>query len=237
MTASRPQEVSGVEVPYALSLKELQALITSDVTRRWAAMVALAHSENPGAVQALRDLASAPDAHVRRFALELLGRKDGDAMLTELVLKGLGDPDEHVVRTALHAAGNHSIVEARPAVLHSLVHGTPSTRQVALTALETIAQAEDFDTLVSTFKSDPSIEVRRASGWTLFKRRTSNLAPRLFALWHADPLPRHRGWACRLATEFPSAEFGERLLALSLDLDGHVRKAAKLALRALAQRG
>jgi len=44
-----------------------------------------------------------------------------------------------------------------------------------------------------------------------------------------DELARHRQWACDLAETFSGTEILPLLLQLSLDLDGHVRKAASRA--------
>jgi HEAT repeat protein len=235
MVENRPPEVDGIRVPYEKSISELQALLTDDKSHRWVAIVAIACSSEAGALEALSELISSPDAYVRRFALQWLGKRPDGTDCAYLIVERLGDQDERVVRTAIQVARELRITKARPAVLGLLEDPEASTRQTALGALDVLGHADDFELLLSRFQRDPSEEVRRTAGWTLFERRSAETAPRLVELWKVDALSRHRKWACQLAREFPEASFKEAIAPLLEDPDGHVRNAAQRALERLAQ--
>jgi hypothetical protein len=58
----------------------------------------------------------------------------------------------------------------------------------------------------------------------------------LFDAFCVDELARHRQWACEIAERFSGAEVLPVLSTLSLDIDGHVRKAALHASRTVSGR-
>jgi hypothetical protein len=66
----------------------------------------------------------------------------------------------------------------------------------------------------------------------LHAHANAHSASQLFSLWRGDPTPRHRVWACELAERFQVADSGS-LRKLTDDDNGHVRKAARLALTAI----
>jgi hypothetical protein len=57
-----------------------------------------------------------------------------------------------------------------------------------------------------------------------------------FDVFCVDELARHRQWACEIAERFSGAEVLPVLSTLSLDIDGHVRKAALHASRTVSGR-
>jgi HEAT repeat protein len=200
----------------------------------WAAIVALAHSPDPHALQYLGDLASFSDPLVRRYVVQWIGRCPDGAKLAGVVVERLRDPHGSVVRTAAHVAGELAISEAHAGVVALLGDTAPATREAGLWALEKLWQEADFELVLKVFESDASQKVRRTAGWTLRGTRTASTAAVLVELWRADPLARHRVWACEIVAEFQQRQFYECLTHLTGDRDGHVRKAAKRALQALA---
>ena len=55
--------------------------------------------------------------------------------------------------------------------------------------------------------------------------------------WRADSLPRHREWACGLASAYGDSDVLADLRGLVNDIDGHVRERAAQAVRDLETRG
>jgi hypothetical protein len=80
------------------------------------------------------------------------------------------------------------------------------------------------------------INVRREAAWALRRRVTSTNWRTLFDAFWMDELPRHRQWACELAEYFSGSGILPVLSHLSLDVDGHVRKAASHAIRTVSSR-
>lgn len=234
MVSDKPPAVDGVRVPYEKSVSELQTLFREEKYQRWVAIVGIACSSVPASLDALSEIVSDSDAYERRFALQWLGRRADARERTELIVKGLSDKDQRVVRTALQVARELNLTEAHDATLHLVEAQDESTRQSALWALEVLGDAEDFDLLVERFHKDSSEKVRRTAGWTLFERRNAKTAARLVELWRSDALGRHRKWACLVAEEFPQNSFTDAIVHLSGDSDSHVRKAAERSLAAIS---
>lgn len=230
-----PADIDGVTVPYGRSALELHSIVAAGTAERWAAVVALAHSSDPRAMACLGDLASFSEPYVRRFVVQWIGRCPYGAKLIHLVVERLRDPSGIVVRTAAQVAGELALSEAHTDVIALLKDTSPATRQAGLVALQKLWQEADFETVVEVFKTDASEEVRRTAGWTLRETWSANRAPVLVELWRADPLPRHRVWACQIVTEFPHGQLHQRIACLAEDPDGHVRKAARRALETLSR--
>jgi HEAT repeat protein len=235
MTFRWPTEIDSVTVPYGRSALELQSLVTAGKAERWVAIVALAQSSDPNSLGCLGNLGSLPDAHVRRFVVQWIGRCPDGAKLSHVVVERLRDPSGIVVRTAAEVAGELAIHEAHANVLALLKDNSPSTREAGLRALERLWQEADFQIVLGIFKSDASEDVRRTAGWTLRGTRSAASAAVLLELWRADALARHRLWACEIVAEFPQREFHDGIAPLERDEDGHVRKAARRALEAIGR--
>jgi len=235
MKVQWPNEIDGVLVPYGRTPLDLRALVTEGTRERWVAIAALARSSEKDALDCLGELASFPDPYVRRFAIQWIGRHPNGATLARAVIEGLRDPADVVVRTAAWVVTELGLSEARSDLLKLLESESPSTRRSSLHALEKVWSDADFETVVRVFKNDPSEEVQRTAGWTLYRARSANRAPALVELLLTDPLPRHRCWACGLIGEFQLAHFREPIVNLLEDKDGHVRKAALRALTRLPE--
>ena len=232
-----PEKIDGVRVPYGRSVAELDSLAKAGGAERWVAMVALAHSWDPRALDSLAELASSPNPFIRRFAIEWVGKHPDGVKLRQLLVDRLGDPDVCVVRTAAEVAGELRLREAHAAVIGLLRADAPHSREVGLRTLVTLWQESDFEPVLAAFARDDSPEVRRTAGWTLYRTRASSRAEVLFDLWRFNPLPRHRQWACEVAEEFPRARFRDEIILLAADSNGHVRKAARRALEAIDRAG
>jgi HEAT repeat protein len=165
--------------------------------------------------------------------LQLNGKAlDGPNLPNEF--ERLLDTSGPVVRTAAQVVWIFGMREARSRVIGLLKAASPATRGEALRTLEKIWHEDDFATVLALFREDPSQQVRRTAGWTLRATRTAARAKDLFELWRGDPLARHRTWACEIAAEFPGQSFLELAASLQQDPDGHVRKAARRAVEAIA---
>jgi HEAT repeat protein len=170
---------------------------------------------------------------VRRAAIDVIAsRPHADA--APLIVCALKDPDGSVVRTACQAAASLEIREAHDDVVALLASPDAGTREVALAALRALGDADDFERVFEVVRRDPSERVRKAAAWVLRDHVATRTWRPLFDAWHHDPIPRHRVWACEIAAEFGRADVALALSAMKDDPDGHVRRAAAIALSSIA---
>lgn len=232
---NRPRDWNGAVVPYGESVAELERRIDGPAPERWAALVALAHTPGDAALAVLEERAGSPEAHVRRCVAEAIGHHAEGCRLQAVICSLLVDPDPLVVRSACEAAGRQHLPEAHDSVVALLDAGAPATRMVAVRVLRELWQPCDFGRVLAVFSSDPSEAVRREAAWTLRRVADGGSWRELFERWQADPLPRHRQWACELARQFGGRELLPALEALSRDRDGHVRDHAAEAVREIGR--
>jgi HEAT repeat protein len=196
----------------------------------------LALREDAVALATLAEAAAAEDQFVRRTAMEAIGRHRKGRELSSIILKAFRDPSEYVVRTACEIVAQWESHEAREFVVALLANPSEATRRTAIRSLRTIWVDEDFPTIFRIYTNAPEIEVRREAAWVLRQRVTSPHWRTLFDAFCADDLARHRQWACELAEKFSGPDIVPLLSRLSVDIDGHVRKAASHAIQRISSR-
>ena len=222
--------LNGVPVPAHATVAQLAEMLRGKDVEKWAAMAALARKECDESLGLLRSAAQDRDWHVRRSAIEALGGHARGATAASVVSDALRDPHPPVVRTACDAAARLRLDVAHDAVLGVLRDPDAASRGAALRALEVLGRSSDFGDLWRAHTSDPSDEVRKSAAWVLHRYATADSWRALFDRWIADPLPRHRAWACELAMSFGDERLAPTILPLRSDSDGHVRAAAERAL-------
>jgi hypothetical protein len=204
--------------------------ITHEVIRE------LASQEDAGALNALAEAAAAEDQFIRRTAVEVIGRHPRGRELRAIILSAIRDPSEYVVRTASEVVAQWELSEAHELVVALLANASKATRQTAIRTLGAIWVDADFPLIFRIYTSAFEIDVRREAAWVLRRRVTSTHWRTLFDAFSVDEFPRHRQWACELAENFSGPDVLRVLSQLSLDDDGHVRKAASRAIRKLLSR-
>jgi HEAT repeat protein len=120
---------------------------------------------------------------------------------------------------------------AHAAIVDLLRAAEAPTRRAAVCALAQLYEEGDFDALFGIARADPDESVRRAAAWMLRTVAVPSHWRPLFDAWVEDALPRHRVWACELVAAYGDEAALTRIEPLSRDGDGHVRKAARGALR------
>jgi HEAT repeat protein len=196
----------------------------------------LASQEGAAALNALAEAATVEDQFVRRTAMEAIGRHRRGRELRSITLSALRDPSEYVVRTACEVVARWELHEAHERVAALLTNQSKATRQTAIRTLGTIWVDADFPMIYRIYTNASEIDVRREAAWVLRQRVTSTHWRTLFDAFYSDELPRHRQGACELAEKFSGPDILPVLSQLSLDIDGHVRKAASQAIQTLSSR-
>jgi hypothetical protein len=196
----------------------------------------LVSREDAGVLSALAEAAAVEDQFLRRTAIEVIGRHSQGRELCTIIMSALGDPSEYVVRAACEVVAQWKFREAHTLVAALLVDASKATRQAAIRALDTIWIDADFSLIFRIYTSASEIDVQRDAAWVLRRRVSPAHWRTLFDAFYLDELPRHRQWACELADSFASPDVLPALSQLSLDIDGHVRKAASQAIRTLLSR-
>jgi HEAT repeat protein len=213
-----------------ISLPGGQPPMTHEVIRE------LEFREDAETLKALAQAAASDDQFLRRTAMEVIGRHPQGRELRTIILSAFGDPSEYVVRTACDVVALWGLNEAHKLVAALLTNASKVTRQTAIRALGTLWVDADFPLIFGIYTSASEIDVRREAAWVLRRRVTSAHWRTLFDAFYVDELPRHRQWACELAENFSGPDILPVLSQLSLDVDGHVRKAASQAIQTLSCR-
>lgn len=229
----RPEVWNSIRVPYDSSVGDLVRLAQGTSPERWAAFVALAHSPDKSALTFLRESAGSSDPHVRRIAVEAIGAHPQGSDLSDVIVSLLADRHPVVVRSACEAAGWQRVAQAHDAIVRLLDSADASTRRVAVRTLPALWRETDFPRVLQVFTSDQSSEVKRDAAWTLRAVVSESTWQKLFGIWQADALSRHRCWAAELVGAFGDELFLPQLQTLASDIDGHVRYRAAQAIRDL----
>lgn len=196
----------------------------------------LASQEDAGALSALAEAAAVDDQFIRRTAIEVIGRHPQGRDLRIIVLRALRDPSEWVVRAACEVVAQWELKEAHERVVALLADASKITRQTAIQTLGSIWIDADFPLMFRIYTKALENDVRKDAAWVLQARVTATHWRTVFDAFHVDEIPRHRRWACELAESFSGPDILPALLQLSLDVDGHVRKAALRAIRTVSSR-
>jgi HEAT repeat protein len=196
----------------------------------------LVSREDAVALNSLADAAAANDQFLRRTAIEVIGRHPRGRELSAIILGALGDSSGYMVRTACDVVAQWKLSEAHLIVQSLLANPSAATRRSAIRALGTSWVDTDFSSIFRIYINDSEIDVRSEAASVLRLRVSPANWRTLFDAFYRDELARHRQWACDLAETFSGTEILPLLLQLSLDLDGHVRKAASRAALTLSSR-
>ncbi|WP_316237977.1 HEAT repeat domain-containing protein [Bradyrhizobium sp. SZCCHNR1015] len=194
---------------------------------------ALLTRPDAAALALLRDASASADEFIRRTAVEIIGRHASGRNLNDVILRALADQSDYVVRAGCKVIEDWRWDAAHDAISNLIKSPSVSTRQVSIRTLGAIWQQTDFQPVFQIYKTDAETAVRREAAWTLRNNVSSADWRLLFDAFRTDALPRHRGWACDIASAFGHSDVVPFLNPLCTDRDGHVRKAAAKAMGAL----
>jgi HEAT repeat protein len=180
-------------------------------------------------------LARSPDPYLRRAGLEAIGDHPSGRDASDVVLNLLHDRTGFVVRTACDVAGVLGLTGGHDRILELAGADEEATRLSALSALERLWVPPDFEKVFARYVHDRSDDVRKRAAWTINRNVRPEHWKRVFELWASDRLARHRVWACSIAERFGDRTALATLNALLSDLDGHVRRAAERASKAIGE--
>jgi HEAT repeat protein len=228
--SERTNILNGVPIPYGSTVAELTLLLSRGDSLGWAAFAALAQKGCPDSLQVLQVAAEDSDWHVRRCAIEALGQHALARLAEQTIIRSLSEAIPGLVRAACSAVACAKLAGAHRAIVGLLTDTNPMIREMAIRTLSEIWQPADFAAVWIMHISDPEIAVRQTAAWLLFKYAASDSWRPLFDQWAIDPRPRHRKWACDLASQFGDSTLADALRHLENDQDGHVRKAASRVL-------
>jgi len=233
---NRPEVWNRVQVPYGATVEELAHLVDGPIPARWAAFVALAHTPGEPALAVLRASVESPDPHVRRIAVEAIDIHPEGNRLDAILCHLLSDAHGAVVRSACEAAAVKRVTAAHDSILRLIDAGEESTRVVS--CVPCVRSGRSPTSIVSSPRFPLMVRPMfgrkrrgRYSQMHLLQRGAGCLR------WRADSLPRHREWACGLASAYGGSDVLPDLRGLVNDIDGHVPERAAQAARDLEARG
>lgn len=233
MSWSRVSAVNGVPIPYGESPAQLEQRLGGSASEAAAAFRALGSDSSSEALEVLVRATSSQDWAIRRLAAEAIGNHPRRVEALATLRPLLSDTSEYVVRTACETLAKLGDHDSHDAIAALLKVPQSATRVGAARALRHLWQESDFPLLLGLMHKDASEDVRKEAAWTLRGAASTSTWAALFEAWKAAPLARHRTWACELAEKYPEERLAADLQVLAEDPDGHVRRAAERALRAL----
>ena len=127
--------------------------------------------------------------------------------------------------------GSFNVIQGMSAPMRNMVSITLSLLTASIGSFQQ-ASAQQFPpepvTFTTTVRSEIDLNLDPEGYKKALAKHDAEHAPYLQRLkaFEKDELPRHRQWACELAERFSGPNILPVLRELSLDVDGHVRKAA-----------
>lgn len=229
----KPSSINCVPVPHHKPVAELLRIMKTDgAPDRWAAYYALACKEDAGIEEILLSETYSKEPRVRGLAAETLKFTHFGDRTKKRLLELLEDPEPAPVWRACETLVERG-VDIHSQLLSLLQSANDRTREVALNCLAKVWKDSDFEKILEVHLHDRDSDIQKSAAFLLIDHVSSETWHTLFDIWIADPLPRHRTWACHLAEGFGSVEVLSRILPLKEDANGHVRKAAVRAINAL----
>jgi HEAT repeat protein len=223
--------VNGIEVPYDLDEKELEKLL-ADVSRKWAAFEALGNKNTLNSFNILKKYALSRDIYERIAAINALSKHDKGACAADIIYENLKSTKPLVIIAACYAVGAFGLKQFHTEVQELLKSTDPNIRASAIESISGIWLSSDFEALVSIYQNDD--DCRKTAAYVLFEQVEDSNWKKLFEIFANDKqVPRHRIWACHIASKYGGNDIIEKIKALSHDNDGHVRKHAKRALKVI----
>lgn len=232
----RPKYLNGVPVPYDAEVSFLVSQLNRPGPQAWAAFLALGYHQSEEAFKVLVEYATSTNWEYRRAAVDAIAKHSLGKSVVQLLIALLKDPSQYVVREACNAISHLRLQEAHDPIMSLLDLEEDYTKSTALEAIRVLWRPADFASVFHIFCTDPSGDVRRTAAWTLRENASQKTWNELFNAWRTDSLGRHRVWATELVGEFGDSMSGKELAPLLEDPDGHVRKAARRALKKLLER-
>lgn len=232
----KSERLNGANIPYDSDVDLLRSQLVPPGPQAWASCWALGHHPSHEAFEVLVELTSSTNWSYRRAAAEAISFHKLGRTASELLRTLLDDISPYVIRTACESISKLELHELHDSLLPLLTSHYPYTRQTALSALATLWTPSDFEHVFSIYNNDPSSEVKKQAAQAMRSNANEENWEKLFHVWKQSSLPRHRVWACELATQFAKPGFESELRQLSEDRDGHVRKAARHAIEKLTNR-
>jgi HEAT repeat protein len=226
---TKKASIHGIPNPYNKLLDNLSNQFRKGGMDTWIAAVALGFNPSDEALNILLQGMKSESADLRRAAAEAVKHHPRGKQASHDLVKLLDDESEIVVRVACESLTALQCVEAHDNILRTLNASNPMTRETGIRAIAQLWKASDFEVLLALHDNDRSLTVRKAAAWALREHANASTWKQLFDRWKAQPIRRHRTWACELTGEYGDESCTPAIKQLSLDEDGHVRKAASRA--------
>ncbi len=227
---------NGIEISEKLSIEDLSKIFLSgseDKDKKWAACLALGLKSDSISLSILVNAFKSKDWTIRRISAESIKNHRKALDVKDDIINLLGDENEYVKRTACVTIAELKINKAHDDIVNLINSNDPYTRKIAIEAIASIWKNSDFELILKKFTSDDNREVRLSAAEKLREHVNSDTWRTLFDIWCIDSFDRHKLWSCEIAEQFGEINIKEKLLNLSHDKNGHIRKAAKRALERL----
>lgn len=227
---TKSENLNCIPIPHDSDIQELISIIEDKKPEMFAACIALGNKSDIKALNYLIELTKSDDWAIRRIAVEAIAFHPQGKNSAQVLIGLLFDSSHYVSRTACETIGILRITEAHDKIIKLLDSKESYTKIVAIKTLNNIWQEKDYERIFKILVNDPEIKVRKESAFILMNKTNSNNWKPLFEFFVKDTVSRHKVWACNLLEKYGDISYIPILSELEKDKDGHVRKAAQIAI-------
>ncbi len=218
----RKSNINGHEIPYNLSITELNELVSSsNMVSFMLGCEALSQKDDIEAFNILFRCLSKEDKYKRRYALEAISHHAYKERLTEILEKSLSD-DILIIKTALCIIYQERIRVSKEKVFNVFRIKGDELDHYHFWSILVVATQNDFDeglALLKKYKSKESVEHVLVE--VLFNITADENWVELYDLIKDHKKPQIRMAACRLFVKYNNLA---ELTKFIEDQDGHIRK-------------
>jgi len=224
--------INGIQVPFNKNTNELVEMLDCELPLFQVACEALSAKNDKLSFLTLVSILEDNDPFKRRIGIECLGNHVMFEKALDCLLSCLDDKSPYVVRTAIEIIVKHRVVKSREKIIRLLKARDEATREMAVAALEYIANPSDFD-LVLNLYSDKNKKIRNLAPYIVFATASGINWNKAYNLMKHSDNEKARLISCKLLYKFGTeAEKNDVKLFLQ-DKDGHIRKLANKIIKEL----
>jgi HEAT repeat protein len=209
----------------------LEIITSGSPNDRWVAARKFLELDQEAPAMQLLDIFLDGSVDVKRAVLFIVGKVKNGEQHSEVLIKGLKHENDNVFRTACETARNLRFCSVATLVAKGLNSQSTSKIRSALFGLEYAWVDDCFDPVFKLYKKHPSIEVKKAAGYSLKINVSKESWSEIFNAFSKDGIDQHRIWACVIAYKYGDHNIIDALQKLETDENGHVRWHAEKASR------
>lgn len=215
--------LNGTPIPYDTPIDELRGMMSSPTIQDFAlACEALSYKNTPDAYEIMKSYINDKDKYRHLYILKTIFRYPQATELVDYLEKAIASNDFLFIENGLIIVSEYNIKVSEP-LLITVVKKHCNKLYTAVGALKTLEiNNNNFEEMVEVFTACSKCAQKEVLGQILYNGYLPQKSKDLFELFKKDPFAKIRLLGLEIGKRY-GFDIGELLL----DLDGHIRKAAK----------